>query len=68
MMPLTPVTANDGGVGVGRGGDRVDNCFGEDTPWATTPAFKGSPSTDADGDESIRTTFRMVAPVALRTT
>jgi hypothetical protein len=47
---------------------RAGSCSGVDTLGATASAFRGSPRMDADGDKSIRTTFRMVAPVTLGTT
>lgn len=65
---LSAAMAAGGGARARRGGSRVDKLTSEDTPKEPTPAAKGSPRVDAGGDNSIRTTSRMVMLVVPETT
>jgi hypothetical protein len=65
---LSDAMAADGGARAIRGGSRVGELTGEDTLEEPTPAARGSPRADAGGDNSIRTTSRMVMLVVPETT
>jgi hypothetical protein len=64
----TPKAANGSGAGVRKDVDRANGCPSEGTSEVTTLAARASPGMDEDGDESIRTTSRVAAPFAFRTT